>query len=125
MDILDILARARTEGDGAPLPDDDEAREAYPLLWSLLTSRICLEDKEKYPCRISIAVGMGCWTVSLYDESLAVSVDTSSPKLSDCLKLLEARVPDLAAWRIAKRKKPKLRPNAEKTSKNGLPKRKK
>lgn len=123
MDFLDKLARLRAEGDGAPLPDDQEARTNYPVLWELLTCRTCLDDQARVPARVTISVGMGCWTIGLFDETLAISVEATSAVLGTAFLALESKLGDLSAWRVNKRRKPKLRPVADPPAKNGLKKR--
>lgn len=119
MDYLDALARMRTEGDGLSLPSDDEARKEWPLLWEVLTCRTVMGNQQKQPARLTVQSGLACWSVALYDESLAMSLETVSDTLSGAFLSLERAMSQPGAWKVNRRKEPKLRElpeNSKKTS---------
>lgn len=109
MDYLDQLAKQRIEGDGASLPPDDIFAKEYPWLWELLTCRIIWDEKQKLPARLSISVGMGCWVVSVQDESLAMSMSVTSPTIADAFREVEAALHTGQCWTEYRKRNPKLR----------------
>lgn len=125
MDYLDNLARQRIEGNGTSLPDDPASLEQFPCLWEMLTCRLVLGDKAKLPARLSVQVGMGCWAIALSDESLAISIDTTAPTLSEAFGAMERALASGAGWREYRKRQPKLRQLSEEEKKGSGHKRKK
>lgn len=106
---LDRLLSQRLAVDGESLPDDDAARQQLPTLWSFLTRRSVDDSRTKEPAAISIRLGLGAWLVTLTDQSLEVSMTTTSPTLSECIEQLERACCDpYAPWSPWRRSKGKF-----------------
>lgn len=109
---LDRLLSQRLSDDVGGLPDDDDGRKQLPTLWSFLTRRQVDDKTRKELAAISIRLGLGAWLVTLTDQSLQVSMSTSSLTLADCLGQLEKACADPAApwspWKGSRGKFEKL-----------------
>lgn len=105
---LDRLLNHRLHGSANSLPDDDGAQKEMPTLWSFLTRKEVDEKTRKEPATISIRLGLGAWLVTLTDQSLEVSMQTTCPTLAGCLGQLEKACRDPNApwspWRKSKGK---------------------
>lgn len=119
MDIFDRVFNARLSENGASWPNDDQARKDYPNLWEFLTRVEAEGGRLKEPARVSISLGLGCWSVQLSDAALGVGLSATSQTLLEAFDSLEkAIVNPGAAWQVWKGKEPILK---ERKSKKGGP----
>lgn len=99
---LERLLRAATCQKSCLGSVEDPARKALPTLFHWLTNTDAGPKHEKEPARLSIRATAGGFTVTLTDESLAVSLDAASTNLGDLLGALEAALtassPAIRPW---------------------------
>jgi len=81
-------------GNGEVVPDDDQARESWPVLWALLTQRYPDAEHVLEPARVSIQMGLGCWIVSLSHPDLKIRLETTTPTLAQAFQAWETFATD-------------------------------
>jgi hypothetical protein len=110
MSRFDEVLRARLAENGLALPDDEQARKDYPTLWEFLTRTEVEGQRLKEPAKVTVAVGLGCWTVGLSDGSLGMGLTATSRTLLDAFEALEQALRDpKAAWSVWKGRSVDLR----------------
>lgn len=114
---LERLILGRLSGNGPSLPNDEQARKEFPLLWQCLTTITAFETQKKVPMRMSLSLGVGAWMCGLSDESLAMSLETQAGTLLEAFAALERALGSGTAWRTWSKKDPKLQLPEKKTKK--------
>lgn len=94
---LQRLIDQRLAGSQGQLPNDPEAQEKLPVLWSFLTRMDMNGEYSKDPASVTIRKGLGNWIVELFDPTLEVSFSMAIPTLKDALERLEEGINDPAA----------------------------
>lgn len=101
MSVWQRLLEARLGGVNR-LPDDEEGRKRYPILWQFLT-RGSDESIHKDVATISVKMGLGEWLIDLSDAGFAISCSATSPTLNGLLEALETVLsgpnPPIRAWK--------------------------
>lgn len=89
---LSALQRAIAQaiGNGRELGNvDDPARQAWPELWTWLSTVHVGQDQVKNPATLSIRLGVEGVIVSLVDRDLSSSVEANCACLADSFQALE------------------------------------
>lgn len=121
--LRERLVTKRVANLGPIVPTDPAFSEAHPLLFDLLTRPVKMLDKILEPCRLSLAIGDGDWTLSVSDPVLCQSLMVRSATLVGVLASLE----DLLGskdqrWTLWKGKTPRLPQGKGKRRKKDLDK---
>lgn len=101
--VIEKLLEARTGEEGSALPHDPDFAKAYPELWKWLTWRGEGTDYIKEPAILRIAIGVGCFTVTISDNDALVSLDAVSPTFAGIAQALEQALggpnPAIKEWK--------------------------
>lgn len=86
--LQDLINRRLASGNGQ-VPNDDEGKKLFPILWQFFTRTDVNGELSKDPAAVTIRPGLGCWLVELTDPTLEVGLTAVSESLTDCLPALE------------------------------------
>lgn len=93
-------AFARAARQNCRLPDDDECRESWPVLWDYLTRTNLTDGTVRVPATIKIELVAGAWQVTLQDHATNKQCSVSVEQLSAAWETLEEVAgSDERAWR--------------------------
>ena len=112
---LQNLFHARELADQGVPPCDDAFREAYPVIFALLTDTQVSEDLRFDPCRLEVMNSAGDWCFRLSSPAARGHCEVLVRTFQEGLAALErALAMGAAAWHFWLRKPPATRPQKRK-----------
>ena len=94
--VLQGLLHATLAENGECLPDDEHAKQNFPVLWNLATEKHPTEEHVVQPARISIQLAVGGWAITVSSNTLRKKATVFSATLQGCFEAWEKAVRDRA-----------------------------